>query len=60
MNSVMEIGENICLLHEGRLAWQGTKDQVLNETNEILQDFIFASPFLKKLTDSARSHGDKL
>lgn len=53
MNSVMEIGENICLLHEGKLAWQGNKDQVLSETNEILHDFIFASPFLKKLTNSA-------
>ena len=60
MNSVMEIGENICLLHEGKLAWQGNKDQVLNETNEILQDFIFASPFLKKLTDSARKGGRNL
>jgi len=54
MNSVMEIGENICLLHEGKLAWQGNKDQVLSETNEILHDFIFASPFLKKLTNSAK------
>jgi phospholipid/cholesterol/gamma-HCH transport system ATP-binding protein len=53
MNSVMEIGENICLLHEGKLAWQGNKDQVLSETNEVLHDFIFASPFLKKLTNSA-------
>lgn len=63
MNSVMEIGENICLLHEGKLAWQGNKDQVLEEKNEILQDFIFASPFLKKLTARALANtqeGDKL
>ncbi|HMU06171.1 MAG TPA: ATP-binding cassette domain-containing protein, partial [Saprospiraceae bacterium] len=29
MNSVMEIGENICLLEKGKLAWQGSKDEVL-------------------------------
>ena len=51
MNSVMEIGENICLLHDGQLAWQGNKDEVLDSDNEQLHDFIFASPFLQKLVD---------
>ena len=51
MNSVMEIGENICLLHDGQLAWHGNKDQVLESDNEQLHDFIFASPFLQKLVD---------
>ncbi len=53
MNSVMEIGENICLLHEGKLAWQGNKDEVLENPNQILQNFIFASPFLQKLKNRA-------
>jgi len=57
MHSVMEIGENICLLHLGRLAWQGSKDEVLESDNEILQDFIFASPFLKKLKARAMGNG---
>lgn len=51
MNSVMEIGENICLLDKGKLAWQGSKDDVLNSGNDTLHDFIFASPFLQKLID---------
>lgn len=51
MNSVMEIGENICLLHNGKLAWQGNKEEVLQSENEKLHDFIFASPFLQKLVD---------
>jgi len=51
MNSVMEIGENICLLHDGLLAWHGNKDEVLESDNEQLHDFIFASPFLQKLVD---------
>ncbi len=58
MNSVMEIGENICLLHLGKLAWQGNKDEVLESDNEILQDFIFASPFLQKLKARALANGD--
>ncbi len=53
MNSVMEIGENICLLHMGKLAWQGNKDEVLESENEMLSDFIFASPFLKRLRNFA-------
>lgn len=52
MNSVMEIGENIIYLHDGYLAWQGSKDEVLHPKNELLHDFIFASPFLQKLKDS--------
>jgi phospholipid/cholesterol/gamma-HCH transport system ATP-binding protein len=53
MNSVMEIGENICFLHNGKLAWKGNMEQVLNSGNELLLDFIFASPFLKKLRKRA-------
>jgi phospholipid/cholesterol/gamma-HCH transport system ATP-binding protein len=53
MNSVMEIGDNICFLHEGQLEWSGTKDQVLASENENLQSFIFASPFLQRLRKQA-------
>jgi len=54
MNSVMEIGENICLLDKGLLAWQGSKDEVLLDKNETLHDFIFASPFLQKLIENSK------
>ena len=55
MNSVMEIGDTIVLLNLGRVAWQGTKNEVLESENEVLQDFIFASPFLQKLRKAALS-----
>lgn len=55
MNSVMEIGENIILLYNGQIAWRGSKNDVMHSDNEILQDFIFASPFLKRLRDKAMS-----
>lgn len=49
MSSVMEIGENICFLHDGKLEWSGHKEQVLGSDNDNLQKFIFASPFLQRL-----------
>ena len=53
MNSVMEIGDNICFIHQGKLEWQGNKEQVLESPNQELQSFIFASPFLQRLRDRA-------
>jgi len=57
MNSVMEIGDNIVLLHQGKLAWRGSNKEVMESDNDILQDFMFASPFLKKLRDAAVKTG---
>ena len=51
MNSVMAIGETIALLYQGRVAWKGNKEEVLTSENEILKDFVFASPFLLQLRD---------
>ena len=53
MNSVMEIGEKIVFIHNGMLEWEGTKSDVLASENQELQSFIFASPFLQRLRDSA-------
>ncbi|MCB9318315.1 MAG: ATP-binding cassette domain-containing protein [Lewinellaceae bacterium] len=53
MNSVMEIGENIALLHQGRVAWIGNKESVLHSDNPDMEDFVFASPFLQRLRDQA-------
>lgn len=56
MNSVMEIGQNIALLHQGKIAWSGNNQEVMDSDNEILYDFIFASPFLKKLKKMASTN----
>ena len=53
MNSVMEIGDNIALLYKGELVWSGNKSEVIDSDNNILQDFIFASPFLQRLREAA-------
>jgi phospholipid/cholesterol/gamma-HCH transport system ATP-binding protein len=53
MNSVMEIGDKIIFLHQGKLEWEGNKSEVLTSPNNELQTFIFASPFLQRLRDQA-------
>ena len=53
MNSVMEIGETIVFLHDGEIEWSGSKEEVLSSTNQELQSFIFASPFLQRLRKKA-------
>ncbi len=53
MNSVMEIGENILLLDNGKVAWTGSKEEIMHTNNKYIENFIFASPFLKKLKNQA-------
>lgn len=60
MNSVLEIGDSIALLKDGYLVWTGSKDQVLTSTDENINDFIFASPFLKKIRDQSFDPGERL
>lgn len=49
MNSVLGIGEFIMFMHKGENKWMGTKDNVLETESKELQDFIFASKFMKAL-----------
>ena len=49
MNSVMDIGENIIFLYNGRTEWQGTKDDVMTSENKQLNNFIFASDLFRKV-----------
>lgn len=49
MNSVMGIGDKVIYLHEGRKHWEGSSAQILTTNNEELNNFIFASKFLKEL-----------
>jgi phospholipid/cholesterol/gamma-HCH transport system ATP-binding protein len=49
MNSVMEIGEKVVFIHEGRKCWEGNKEEILNSENVDLNDFVFASNFAKKI-----------
>jgi phospholipid/cholesterol/gamma-HCH transport system ATP-binding protein len=51
MNSVMEIGENILYLYQGRKEWEGTSKEIIFNKHEKLNEFIFASEFLRDAKD---------
>lgn len=51
MNSVMEIGDHIIYMHQGKKEWEGTRKEIIFSKNELLNDFIFASEFLKDAKD---------
>lgn len=47
MNSVMEIGQHIIYLHQGKKEWEGTNQEIIYSQNQLLNKFIFASEFLQ-------------
>ena len=49
MNSIMEVGDNILFLRNGRKEWQGSRDNIFNAGNEALDDFVFASRLYKRV-----------
>lgn len=49
MNSVVSIGENICFLYQGEKKWEGNSNTVLHSSCQELNDFVFASSFLKEI-----------
>ena len=52
MNSVMEIGDKIVYIHQGKKWWEGTKDDILHADNKELNDFVFASAMAKRAKKS--------
>jgi phospholipid/cholesterol/gamma-HCH transport system ATP-binding protein len=51
MNSVMEIGNHIIYLYNGTKEWEGSNKEIIFSKNEKLNEFIFASEFLKDAKD---------
>ena len=52
MNSVMNIGESIIFINEGRLAWKGTSKEIIDSDNKELNDFVFASDLFQKIREA--------
>ena len=55
MNSIMEIGDNILFLKDGKKEWQGSRHEIMDSDNEALNDFVFASELFKRI----KSNGQK-
>ena len=51
MNSVMEIGENILYLYQGKKEWEGNNKEIIFSNSQNLNKFIFASEFLQDAKD---------
>jgi phospholipid/cholesterol/gamma-HCH transport system ATP-binding protein len=51
MNSVMEIGDHIMYMYQGIKEWEGSNREIIFSKNKLLNDFIFASEFLRDAKD---------
>ncbi len=49
MNSIMEIGDQIIFIFEGKNWWQGSKNEIFTSNNKELNDFVFASKLYQKI-----------
>lgn len=49
MNSVIEIGDKILFIYNGTKGWEGSKQEILKTDNKEVQDFVYATKFMKEL-----------
>lgn len=49
MNSVLEIGEHIVFLKNGKLVWTGNSAEIMKTDNEDIIDFVYSSELLKEI-----------
>tara|TARA_B100000929_G_C15488419_1_gene413607 strand:+ start:771 stop:1535 length:765 start_codon:yes stop_codon:yes gene_type:complete len=52
MNSVLEIGERIAFLKDGKLAWKGTKDEIFKTEDKTVVDFVYSSNLFQKVREA--------
>ena len=49
MNSVLQIGEHIVFLKDGKLVWEGNSKEIMETDNEEIVDFVYSSELLKEI-----------
>lgn len=52
MNSVIEIGDTILFIHEGKNWWQGDRKSIITTDDEEVVSFVYASDFMKEIRSS--------
>ncbi len=52
MNSVIEIGDNILFIHQGKNWWEGDRKSIITTDNKEILDFVYASDFMKEIRSS--------
>jgi phospholipid/cholesterol/gamma-HCH transport system ATP-binding protein len=51
MNSVMEVGDHIVFINQGKKWWEGTNKDIIKTDNEEVVSFVYASSFMKTLRE---------
>ena len=54
MNSVIEIGDTIVFIYEGQSWWKGDKKEIITTDNKEINDFVYASQFMKNLKEKLK------
>ena len=54
MNTVMESGDHIVYMHQGKKKWEGSSKDIIFSEDKDLNDFIFASDFLHKAKEMSK------
>ena len=49
MNSVIEIGDNVIFIQDGKTVWSGSGDGFLHSNSKKLNEFIFSSKLFREL-----------
>jgi phospholipid/cholesterol/gamma-HCH transport system ATP-binding protein len=59
MNSLMEMGDHILFMHQGKKQWEGNNKDIIYSKDQILNDFIFASDFLQDAKNMRMQEAEK-
>ena len=59
MNSVMGIGENIVFINKGHVGWIGNKDEIYDQDNDDLNNFVYATDLFRYVRKYRLVHGYK-
>ncbi|MDR0803446.1 ATP-binding cassette domain-containing protein [Fluviicola sp.] len=54
MNSVIEIGDNVVFINKGQNRWQGDRKSIITTDNKEINDFVFASNFMKEIKEKMK------
>ena len=56
MTSVIEIGDSILFIHQGKNWWSGNKRDIIDTNNPEIESFVYASTFMKEIRASLREN----
>lgn len=55
MNSVIEIGDSVIFINKGQNWWQGDRRSIITTDNQEINDFVFASDFMKEIKEKMKA-----